>query len=218
MMNALCCRNLNAGSVLRSIFVSLVALASVVVVASAAASATGRLPADSVYQLDVPLTDQNGGAFRFAERRGTPVLVTMFFANCQFVCPRIFAALKATEAKLTPAERARLRAVAVTFDPERDDTAALKGIVEEHHLDGARNSVARTDARNVRKLAAALGIQYRALPSGDFNHTSALILLDVDGRIVGKTGTLGEADPVFVKLVKKTLAASATPIKQTLKN
>jgi protein SCO1/2 len=98
------------------------------------------------------------------------------------------------------------------------DTAALKGIVEEHHLDRARNSVARTDARNVRKLAAALGIQYRALPSGDFNHTSALILLDADGRIIGKTDTLGEADPALVKLVKKALAAAATPIRQTQKN
>lgn len=210
-MKARRCRNLKAGSALRFVLVSLVALASVVVVASAAASATGRLPSDSVYQLDVPLTDQNGGAFRFAERRGTPVLVTMFFANCQFVCPRIFAALKATEAKLTSAERATLRAVAVTIDPERDDIAALKAIVDEHHLDGARNSVARTDPRSVRKLAAALGIQYRALPNGDFNHTSVLMLLDADGRIAGKTSTLGEADPAFVSLIKKAIAASGKP-------
>ena len=178
---------------------------------AAQAAPTAALPADSVYQLDVPLTDQNGAGFRLAERRGMPVLATMFFANCQFVCPRIFAALKATEAKLTAAERAKLRAVAVTFDPERDDTAALKGIVDEHHLDTRHNSVARTDARSVRKLAAALGIQYRALPNGDFNHTSVLILLDADGRLVGKTSTLGEADPAFVNLVRKTIAASGKP-------
>lgn len=188
-----------------------VALVGILLFAAASAiavvPASRPLPADSVYQLDVQLTDQYGAAFRLGERRGTPVLMTMFFANCQFVCPRIFAALKQTEAKLTAAERARLRAVAVTFDPERDDTAALKGIVDEHHLDGTHNAVARTDARSVRKLAAVLGIQYRALPSGDFNHTSVLLLLDADGRIVGKTATLGEADPAFVALVKKTLAA-----------
>ena len=63
----------------------------------------------------------------------------------------------------------------------------------------------------MRKLAAVLGIQYRARPGGNFNHTSVLMLLDADGRIIGKTGTLGEADPAFVALVKNTLAAPAAP-------
>ena len=166
------------------------------------------LPPASVYQLPVPLVDQNGAASQLADRRGQPLLITMFYGSCQFVCPRILEALKRTEAALTPGERLRAPVLAVTFDPGRDDLAALKGVADEHRLDAAQWTLARTDTRNVRKLAATLGIQYRALPSGDFNHTSVLILLDAEGRIVGKTFTIGAADPVFVKLVKKTLARS----------
>ena len=55
----------------------------------------------------------------------------------------------------------------------------------------------------MRKLAAMLGIQYRELPSGEFNHSSVIVLLDAEGRVVGKTSLLGEADPAFVKLVSK---------------
>ena len=183
------------------------AAASGLAFAASPGSATpAGLPANSVYQLPMPLVDQHGKAFQLGDRRGQPLLITMFFSNCQFVCPRIIEALKRTEERLTPAERVRVPVVAVTFDPARDDIAALKGVADEHHLDPARWAVARTDDRNVRKLAATLGIQYRALPGGDFNHTSVLILLDADGRIAGKTSTIGAADPVFVKLLKKTLA------------
>ncbi|MCE9656924.1 MAG: hypothetical protein K8R60_00060 [Burkholderiales bacterium] len=47
-----------------------------------------------------------------------------------------------------------------------------------------------------------LGIQYRALKSGDFNHTTASILLDADGRVASRSTRLGNADPAFVKSVK----------------
>ena len=170
-------------------------------------------PSDSVYQLPVPLQDQNGTTSQLADRRGQPLLITMFYSNCQFVCPRILEALKRTEEALAPEERRRVPVVAVTFDPGRDDLAALKGVQGEHHLDPDRWTLARTDTRNVRKLAAILGIQYRALPSGDFNHTSVIILLDADGRIAGRTFTIGVADPAFVKLVKRTIAHSSTRFK-----
>ena len=86
----------------------------------------------------------------------------------------------------------------------RDDTAKLNTMAEERRIDPKLWTLARTDARNVRKLAAMLGIQYRELPSGEFNHSSVIILLDAEGRVVGKTTTLGEADPAFVKLVRKS--------------
>ena len=162
---------------------------------------TSVLPANSVYQLPLPLTDQDGRASTLADWRGKPVMITMFYSSCQFVCPRIVEALKKTEASLAP-PHAKLPVLMVTLDPARDDTATLKAMAEERHIDPKLWTLARTDARNVRKLAAMLGIQYRELPSGEFNHSSVIVLLDAEGRVVGKTSTLGEADPAFVKLVR----------------
>ena len=164
------------------------------------------LPANSIYQLAVPLTNQEGKSSNLIDRRGQPLLISMFYTGCQFVCPRIVDALKKTEESLTPAERSRVPVLMVTFDPARDDVAALKEVINERHLNSAQWTLARTDERHVRKLAATLAIQYRALPSGDFNHTSVLILLDAEGRIAGRTSTIGAADPTFVKLVKKVAA------------
>ena len=41
---------------------------------------------------------------------------------------------------------------------------------------------------------------------GDFNHTSVLVLLDADGRIVARTERIGGTpDPAFVAAVRETL-------------
>ncbi len=168
--------------------------------ASGAPAKVVPLPANSIYQLSVSFTDQQDRTSRLEDWRGKPVMISMFYSSCQFVCPRIVEALKRTEESLAR----KVPILMVSFDPVRDDTAALKAMAEERHIDSRIWTLARTDARNVRKLAATLGIQYRELPSGEFNHSSVIILLDAEGRIVGKTSTLGEADPAFVKLVKKT--------------
>ena len=176
--------------------------------ANAASTAIATpLPADSIYQLAVPLTDQNGRSFRLDEHRGQPMLISMFYTSCQFVCPMLIDALRDTEARLNEAERARLHVLMVSFDPAHDSVAVLKRTADQRHLDSAHWTLARTDAKNVRKLAAVLGIQYRALPDGEFNHTTALILIDADGRIAGRTAKLGDADPAFVKLVKAAVHA-----------
>lgn len=170
---------------------------------SGAPAGAAPLPANSIYHLSVPFTDQQGRTSRLVDWHGKSVMISMFYSSCQFVCPRIVEALKRTEEPLA----GKVPILMVSFDPLRDNTAALKAMAEERHIDSKTWTLARTEARNVRKLAATLGIQYRELPSGEFNHSSVIILLDADGRIVGKTSTLGEADPAFVKLVKKTAQA-----------
>lgn len=47
----------------------------------------------------------------------------------------------------------------------------------------------------------------RALADGEFNHTSALILLDADGRILARTELVGtRPDPEFLAAVRRAAA------------
>jgi protein SCO1/2 len=160
------------------------------------------LPSDSIHPLPVALTDQNGNTFRLDTLRGQPMLISMFFTSCQFVCPMLTDALRDTANKLQPADCERLKVVMVTFDPARDSVAVLKRTAIAHSLTDAQWTLARTDEASTRKLAAVLNIQYKPLADGDFNHTTALILIDSEGRMVGRSSQLGGADPAFVKLVQ----------------
>ena len=47
----------------------------------------------------------------------------------------------------------------------------------------------------MRRLAAALNIQYRQLPDGEFNHSTVITLLDAQGRIQKQSSSLLRLDP-----------------------
>lgn len=171
--------------------------------------AKGGLPSDSVYQLRTHLTNQAGKDFVLGDQRGTPTIVSMFYTSCQMVCPMLVEAIKATEQKLSESDRKRLNVLLVTFDPQTDTVEVLQKTAKERQLEEGRWILARTDAASVRKLASVLGIQYKAVGNGDFNHSTTLILLDGEGRISNRTSKLGDADAAFVKSIRAVLASSS---------
>ena len=175
--------------------------------ASAAAPAAAGLPGDSLYRVEAQLTDQSGHAFAFAERAGHVQLATMFYATCPYVCPMIVDQLKAIERQLTDAERDRLRVLLITLEAEKDTPEVLAEVASKRRIDTRRWTLARPQPTDVRKLSAVLGVQYRKLPDGEFNHSSVISLLDREGRIVAQTSKLGgEPDAAFVEAIRKALA------------
>lgn len=171
------------------------------------------LPDDSVYQLPLPLTDQHGRMTDWRARRGKPQLVAMFYTSCQYICPLIVESGKAVHRELTPAQRQRLGILLISMDPARDDPAALLAVATTRKLDLQRWTLAAPRAGAVRSVAGVLGIRYRRLADGEFNHTSALVLLDADGRVLARTEQMGSVpDPDFIAAVRR---ATTTPKSQT---
>lgn len=173
---------------------------------TASANASGPAPSASLYQSEVALTDQNGRVFHLADLRDQPVLVSMFYSSCQMVCPMIFETIRATLAKGGKPAQDGVRVLMVTVDPERDSVAALKKTAAAHNADD-HWQLARANASGTREVAALLGVQYRRLADGDFNHSSTILLLDTEGRITARTNTLGAVDPKLVDAVRKQVAA-----------
>lgn len=192
----------------------LIAIALAMLLPLAAAQARGPapasapLPADSIYQLDARMTDQSGKATSLAGRRGRVQLVSMFYTSCRYICPLIIDSGLAIEKKLTSAEKARLGITLISMDPKRDDPAALTRVATRRKLDLTRWALLRPQAGDVRAIAGVLGIRYRELADGEFNHSSVMVLLDAQGRELARTEKLGSVpDPVFAAAVKKALAA-----------
>ena len=182
-----------------------VALLGFATVAGAAKPAPA-LPGDSIYQLPLPLTDSNGQTRDWRTLRGKPHLVSMFYTSCQYICPLIVESGKAVERQLTPAQQKKLGVVLISMDPARDDPAALKKVAEQRKLDTTRWTLASPPAGEVRAVAGVLGIRYRLLADGEFNHSSALILVDANGRILARTEKIGsKPDPEFVAAVRKAV-------------
>lgn len=179
-----------------------------VVLLAGAAGAAKPLPGDSVLRVSAKFQDQAGKPFTLEQRRGGVQLVTMFYSSCPYACPLIIDTGKGIDHALTAAERANLRVLLLSLDPKRDTPAKLSALATKRKIDAARWTLGTTDDSGVRQTAAALGIRYRQLANGEFNHSSVMILLDADGRILARTEKVGpQPDPEFLAKVRKALKA-----------
>lgn len=174
------------------------------------ARAQNEIAGDSVYQLPIKLTDQNNRSFTLQELRGKPVIVSMFYNSCKFVCPMLIDTIREIVQSVKAEDQGKVKVLLVTFDPIHDDLATLKHISQQRGLDSDTWTIARSDAGSVRKLAAALGIQYRRLPNGDYNHTTLLTLLDGEGRIAAFTSQIGGVDKDFAEKLDALVSAVPT--------
>lgn len=156
----------------------------------------------SLYDLKAELTDQEGKAVGLDVFKGHPTVISMFYANCAYVCPALITKVQDFESHLTDAERNDLRVLLVSFDPERDTPDVLMSKVEKHGVDGERWKLARADEGKVREIAALLGFLYRRLPDGNYNHSTVVTLLDRTGVPVARIEELGDSDEPLVKALR----------------
>jgi len=185
----------------------LAAMLALLCAAGVAPAAAPAIPGDSLYQFAIPLTDQAGKPATLDLARGHPVMVTMFYGSCPHVCPMLISTMQRLERELPEASRGRLRVLMVSLDPERDTPAKLAEVAARHGADLRRWTLARAGPKDVRRLAAALNIQYRQLPDGEFNHSTVITLLDAQGRIRKQTSSLLRLDPEFAGALKAATTA-----------
>ncbi|MFT7519398.1 MAG: protein SCO1/2 [Kiritimatiellia bacterium] len=155
------------------------------------------LPSASLYQLEVPLLDQDGETIALSIYRGRPTIIAMFYASCPMACPKMIAELRGIESQLPPSARAELRVVLVSLDPERDGPELFREVVRAHEIDGTRWRLGRASPHDVRTVSAALGIQFRKIEGGDLHHETILTLVDADGVPVIRHQGLGRDPSVF---------------------
>jgi protein SCO1/2 len=169
------------------------------------------LPADSVYQLPASVTDSTGRDLLWRDLRGKPRVATLFYTSCKFVCPLIVDSLRGVERALGEAERRRVGFVLISMDPSRDTPATLARVMEERRLNPETWLLLQPRQDDLRALAGVLGVRYRALADGEFNHTTTLVLLDAEGRVLARTDRVGgDGDPEFLEAVRT--AAAAPPV------
>jgi protein SCO1 len=165
---------------------------------------TGPLPDVSLYHLDAEWTTHDEATVKLADFRGRPVVVTLVYAHCAYACPRLVHDVKRVASDL--GARGDVRYVLVSLDPERDTPEQLRSLKEGFGLDD-RWTLLRGDPRDVRRLAALLGVQYRTEPDGEVSHSNLITVLDRDGVLARQQEGLGADPSDTVATLKDLLAA-----------
>ena len=146
------------------------------------------LPSESLYAFDAAWTTDAGTPLQLADLRGRPVVIAMVYAHCAYACPLIVRDMKELATGLPDGND--IRYVLVSLDPERDTVEQLQSFRNGFDL-GEAWTLLRGDARDVRRLAALLGVRYRAEADGQISHSNLITVLDRDGRIAAQQEGLG---------------------------
>lgn len=156
-----------------------------------------------MYPLRNEGTDQNGKKQKLSALAGRPRLAARVFTICQTACPLLVRELQSIESRLSPEVRARMAVDLFSFDSKRETPSSLKKFLEKYKVDPSRWSAHAAAAGFVAELAAALGIQYKALPSGEFIHANVSFLVDEKGELRGKKEGLSADDGEFLARIRK---------------
>jgi len=146
----------------------------------------------SLYQLHAKLVDQSGRHVDFSVHSGHPAIISMFYGSCPYACPTLIADVKRIIDTLPEARRNEVRVLLVSFDPERDTPDTLARLAQRHRLDPTTWRLASTSEGEARDIAAVLGIHYKKLDNGAFNHSSVITIVDAHGVPRFRQDGLGE--------------------------
>ncbi len=176
---------------IRFALMSVPALVAVLTLGGRAFDATGSLasggPAPPLH-----LTDDRGGVFDLASRRGKVTLVYFGYTACPDVCPTTLGDLQRVW-PLLGTDRERITEVFITLDPARDTPAVLQDYLANFTpaplgLTGPPDLIAAA--------ARAWGVTWRKAEGGRFiDHTSVVTVVGPDGRERLRYGFLQLGDP-----------------------
>ena len=150
----------------------------------AAPFSPSTLPGQSIYQSDSRWDTTEGKKILLSELKGAPVVVAMLYTGCQAACPMTISDLKRIESGLDPEARMQVRFAIFSFDSVKDTPSNLKVFRVKHNLEPSRWSFFHGSPENVQELAALLGIRFKRLETGDFDHSNVITVLDTQGVIV----------------------------------
>ena len=153
------------------------------------------------------LVDEDGRQVTEANFAGKPSAWFYGFTHCPDVCPTALAEIAVLLDQLGP-DAAKLNAVFVTVDPERDTVEVIKPYVDyfDPRIIGLTGTLS-----NITSMVEARFATFSKMPldGGDYvlQHPASIYLVDANGDFVG---TLDAEEPLDVKLAKlKTLLGTS---------
>jgi len=166
------------------------------------------LPDLSIYQLESKWTADTGAAFQLASLRGRPVIITLFFAQCAYACPILVNDMLELAAALPPVARTNTGFVLVSFDSERDTSAALAEYRRAHAIPGDW-TLLRGEPEDVLELAMLLGVKFKRDARGQFAHSNLITLLTPEGEIALQQAGLNTDPAPTITALQKLLPTPA---------
>ncbi len=146
---------------------------------------------------DFTLTDMQGRPFRMADASGQVRLLFFGYTSCPDICPTTMVQVASALGQLDPADRAGVKVLFISVDPERDDAAKLSAYLTGYGPEflGLTGSLEALQA-----VAASYLVTFYDEPALEgqtrlITHSGTVYLIDQTGQIpVSFAGPFDPAD------------------------
>lgn len=171
----------------------------------------GRFSEKSVFRLESTWTTDAGGTMKLDSLRGQPVVMALFFTNCEHSCPFIVKDMKGMQSGLSRKARAKTAFVLVSIDPERDSAEALKTFRAKYSLKGERWTLVEGSPASVRQLADAIGFVFSPGSKIQFAHSVMITVLNGAGEVAHQQVGIGVDRASALATIEKLASAKSQP-------
>lgn len=146
------------------------------------------LPDTSLFQINTEWNNQSSKKVKLIDFRGNYLVVSMVYLGCKSSCPLTVARMKEVEKLISPESKSKVKYVLFSFDLKKDSPAKMLDYATKNKLDLEHWSFLTTkNESDVREISTLIDFKYKELPEGEFEHSYALVLLDPEGRVIGRT-------------------------------
>lgn len=173
----------------RSLMAALIAMAASLAAAcerQAAEPVPGAIALSGQFSSDFALLDQGGKLMRDEDLKGRVALVYFGFATCPDVCPMAVGRMVGALNELSEKEQAKIAALFITVDPDRDTPEALGkylGAIDKRLIGLSGDSAAIEHAKAGFKVFAEPETLADSALGYTMNHSSLFYVIDKNGAL-----------------------------------
>ena len=149
------------------------------------------------------LTTAQGEPLTLEQLRGRPVVLSLVYTSCYYICSGLTLRLRETVKVARAALGAQsFSVVTVGFDTPNDTPERMRLYARERGVEQPGWYFASSDAASMERLVRDVGFTYFASAKG-FDHVTQTTIIDRDGRVVLQVYGEDFAPPLVVEPLKR---------------
>jgi protein SCO1 len=135
----------------------------------------------SFYTVPYSFTDDRAQTVHLSEWRGKPLILTMEYSNCRFMCTTTFSKLKAIQAAADQ-KKLQLDFMIISLDPKNDTPQAWRQYRISRDVDRSNWHLLTGSEVTTKEFAALIGIKYWYMDE-HILHDFKIVRLNAKGEI-----------------------------------
>ena len=132
---------------------------------------------------DYTFLDRSGRKVRLADYRGKPLVISMIFTHCPFVCATTTRSLSALKLSQAAFGADSFGVLTVGFDTENDTPEAMDDFAKRMGVGLTNWEFVSSDPETIKKLSRDLGFSFYPTDEGGFNHITQTTFIDAQGKV-----------------------------------